>query len=458
MYRIVVQKFGGTSVQDAAAMRRVLSIVRARGIDRRTRSLVVLSACAGVTNALIRLGELALRPDTTEALREIQSLEERHERIANELLTDERSRSGVITQLGAIWDDLRKLVRGVHLLRELTAKSRDQFQSVGERCSTLIFQAALAESLNGTDIPVHYYDAREFFVTSNDFGAARPLVPEISKRMQKIRRELAEGAVGVTQGFIGTTTDDQTTTIGRGGSDFSAAIQGVAIGAKEIQIWTDVAGILTCDPRIVAKAHTVPLVSFSDASQLAFFGAKVLHPETIWPAVEEGIPVLVLSSKEPENPGTTIVGKAEGSEPVTGIAIKRDVMLVKVASKAALPDPAIQEMVWTALREAAIVPLATSLSIDSALYAFDTPNALVAIRPAVESIADLHSRADMAMISLVGEGLRNSTGVGAKVFQALGKVNCEMITYGGSETTVSLVIEGKQADAVVRRLHARFFE
>jgi aspartate kinase len=418
----------------------------------------VLSACAGVTNALIRTSELSLRPDTSDALREIQSLEERHERIANELLSNERSRSSVITQLGAIWDDLRKLVRGVHLLRELTPKSRDQFQSVGERCSTLIFQAALAEALYGTDTPVHYYDAREFFVTSSEFTAARPLLPEISKRMQKIRRELAEGAVGVTQGFIGTTIDDQTTTIGRGGSDFSAAIQGVAIGAKEIQIWTDVAGILTCDPRVVAKAHTVPSVSFSDASQLAFFGAKVLHPETIWPAVEEGIPVLVLSSKEPENPGTTIIAQTETAAPVTGIAIKRDVTLVKVSSRAALPDPAVQEAVWTSLRENAIVPLATSLSIDSALYAFDSPNALTAIRPAVEAVADLHPHMDMAMISLVGEGLRNSTGIGAKVFQALGKVNCEMITYGGSDTTVSFVIDGKYADTVVRRLHSRFFE
>jgi aspartate kinase len=444
-------------VQDASAMKRVIEIVRSRGIDRRTRSLVVLSACAGVTNALIRVGELALRPDTSEALREIQVLEERHERIVKELLQDDSSKRRVVEQLGAIWDELRKLVRGVHLLRELTAKSKDQFQSVGERCSTLIFHAALSDTLRGSDTPALYYDAREFFVTSSEFTAARPFVPEITKRMQKIRRELAEGAVGVTQGFIGTTTDDQVTTIGRGGSDFSAAIQGVAIGAKEIQIWTDVAGILTCDPRVVSTARTVPFVSFSDASQLAFFGAKVLHPETIWPAVEEGIPVLVLSSREPENPGTTIVAETDVGTAVTGIAIKRDVMLVRVGSRAALPDPAVQEAVWAALREKGIVPLATSLSIDSALYAFDTVEALAAVRQSVEGIADVDAQSGRAMISLVGEGLRNSTGVGARAFQSLGKINCEMISYGGSDTTVSFVVDGAKVNTVVRRLHDRFF-
>lgn len=438
-------------------MRRVLDIVRTRGIDRRTRSLVVLSACAGVTNALIRIGELSLRSDSTEALREIHLLEERHEQIAKGLLKSGPALKTVVGRLAAVWDDLRKLVRGVHLLGELTPKSRDQFQSVGERASTLLFHAALAQVVEPTGVPVHYYDAREFFVTSSEFTAARPLLPEITKRMQKIRRELADGALGVTQGFIGATIDDQVTTIGRGGSDFSAAIQGVAIGAKEIQIWTDVAGIFTCDPRIVAKAQTVPKVSFGDASQLAFFGAKVLHPETIWPAVEAGIPVLVLSSREPEHTGTTIVSKAGDVAPVTGIAIKRDVVLVKVDSRAALPDPTVQESLWSALSEQGIVPLATSLSIDSALYAFDTSAALPIIRARVEPVANIHSTSGLAMISLVGEGLRNSTGIGSKIFQSLGKTNCEMISYGGSETTVSFVVPGEQADRVVRRLHARFF-
>lgn len=438
-------------------MRRVIEIVRTRGIDKRTRPLVVLSACSGVTNALIRIGELALRPDTTDALHEIDVLGERHEKIARELLRDKRSRLTVFSQLGAIWDELRKLVRGVNLLHELTLKSRDQFQSVGERASTLLFHAALSESLNASDIPVHYFDAREFFVTSSDFTVARPMLPEITRRMQKIRRELAEGAVGVTQGFIGTTTDDQVTTIGRGGSDFSAAIQGVAIGAREIQIWTDVAGILTCDPRIVAKARTIPFVSFSDASQLAFFGAKVLHPETIWPAVEVGIPVLVLSSKEPENAGTTIVARTDSVTPVTGIAIKRDVQLIKVASRSTLPDASAQEAVWIALRENGIVPLATSLSVDSALYAFDTPTALTAVRSHVETLADIESRSGLAMISLVGEGLRTSPGIGARIFQSLGKTPCEMISYGGSETTVSFVVDGAHANKIVRRLHDKFF-
>lgn len=439
-------------------MRRVIQIVRERGTSRRSRSLVVLSACAGVTNALIRTSELALRARPTEALHEIDHLEARHAAIVAELIEPSRTSSTVLRQLHGIWDELRTLVRGVNLLHELTPKSRDQFQSVGERCSTLIFHAALAEELEAEGIPVHFYDAREFFVTSSDYTVARPLVREIEKRMRKIRKELSDGAVGVTQGFIGTTVDDHVTTIGRGGSDFSAAIQGVAIAAKEIQIWTDVAGIMTCDPRMTPKAFTRPEISFSDASQLAFFGAKVLHPETIWPAVEKGIPVLVLSSKEPDAEGSTIRERIEQNDPITGIAIKRNVVLANVRSRSALPDASVQEIVWEQLALQNKVPLAVALSVDSALYVLEDETPIAPIRAALGSIAVLNVQTEKALITLVGPGLKERAGIAARMFKALGRSNCEMISYGGSDTAVSVVVSEDVATAVVRRMHKEFFE
>lgn len=334
-------------------MARSIEIVLSRGVTRRTRPLVVLSACSGVTNALIHISELALKENTSEALAAIDQLEARHARITRELLTEDDSIEQVRLSLHAIWEEVRTLVRGINLLRELTPKSRDQIQSVGERASTVIFHAALLEKIDDAIL----FDARDYLITTNDYCAARPVMSEIARRAKKIRSHLVKGAIGVTQGFIGRSLSGDITTIGRGGSDFSAAIFGVAIEAREIQIWTDVAGIMTCDPRLAPAAKTIERISFREASELAFFGAKVLHPETIWPAVEKGIPVRVLSSKEPEESGTVVESEVSvDRNPITGIAVKRSVILASVGPL-----------------ESAIYPLpsgvlAVSISVDSATY------------------------------------------------------------------------------------------
>ena len=439
-------------------MSRAIEIVCRTGVTRRARPLVVLSACAGVTNALIQISEFSLKEDLREALIIIDQLESRHARIARDLLKTSAVLELVLGQLHSIWEDLRTIVRGVNLLRELTPRSRDQFQSVGERTSSLVFHAALAERLKKRSIPVHNYDAREHFVTDREFTAARPDLPEIGRRMKKLRRQLREGAVGVTQGFIGTTPDGHVTTIGRGGSDFSAAIQGVAIGASEIQIWTDVAGIMTCDPRIVSSVQTIDRVSFNDASELAFFGAKVLHPETIWPAVEKGIPVRVLSSKEPEKAGTVILGSVKSDHPITGIAIKRNIALVKISSLSALPDANVQQSVWDVLAEQSAVPLAVSLSVDSAVYALEDTKLVPQFRAMFDSIARIDVETGSTLITLVGPGLKSHAGIAARIFKALGNTNCSMISYGGSETGVSFAVDEGVVNRVIRRLHKEFFE
>jgi aspartate kinase len=456
--KIIIQKFGGTSVEDADAMARAIQIVREHGIARRARSLIVLSACAGVTNALIRMSELALKEETADALAAIDQLEVRHARIARELLSDDAQIAHVHRTLHALWEELRTLARGVNLLGELTPKSRDQIQSLGERASSTIFHAALAERLQEDTTVCHFFDAREFFITSNEFTQARPIMREIERRMKRIHAFLTKGAVGVTQGFIGRTLAGETTTIGRGGSDFSAAIMGVALSAREIQIWTDVAGIMTCDPRIAPQARTIERISFHEASELAFFGAKVLHPETIWPAVEKSIPVRVLSSKEPEKEGTVIVNQTEETRAMTGIAVKKSVSLVRISANASQPNPAVQQAVWNALEKSGAIPLAVSLSVDGASYAFGDASAISLLRAACEGLATLALKTNRSLITLVGPGLQTQSGIAARMFRALGRTNCEMISYGGSESAISLVVHDDVANRVVKKLHKEFFE
>jgi len=458
LFKIVVQKFGGTSVQDAEAMNRAMVIVRDTAINKKYRPLVVLSAAAGVTNALIKISELAVRGEVEAALNDIELLSVRHETMARELIDGKKLLGQTIAKLNDIWQHLRTLVRGVHLLGELTPKSRDQFQAMGELCSTTVFAAAFSERLKPKEIKVQFLDAREFFVTSEDHTLARPLLPEIEKKITKAKASISKGTVCVTQGFIGKTKEGVTTTIGRGGGDFSAAIMGVAIQAEEIQIWTDVAGVFTCDPRIAPAAHALESISFNEASQLTYFGAKVLHPETIWPAVQKRIPVRVLSSKEPKLPGTTILFESVESEGLTGIALKRNIVLIKVVSLSPLPNSQPQQAVWDALSMSGIVPLAVSLSADSALYAFDDMRPITAMRQAVEGVAELHIASDRALISLVGSGLKSSSGIAAKIFKAVGGCNCEMISYGGSDTTINFVVHNSDAELVTKRLHRTFFE
>ena len=424
-------------------MSRAIEIVRARGITRRTRPLVVLSACSGVTNVLIRITELAIKENTVEALAAIDQLEARHARIARELLTGEVLIEQVQQSLHIIWEEVRTLVRGINLLRELTPKSRDQIQSVGERASSMIFHAALQEQIDNAIL----FDARDYFVTTNDYCAARPVMNEIVRRSKKIRSALAKGVVGVTQGFIGRTLSGDVTTIGRGGSDFSAAIFGVAIDAREIQIWTDVAGIMTCDPRVAPAARTIERISFREASELAFYGAKVLHPETIWPAVEAGIPVMVLSSKEPEESGTLVESDVPGiREPITGIAVKRSVILARISP---LPS-SIYPLPSTVL--------AVSISVDSATYVLSDPTDVPMLRNASEGRGSIEIETDRALITLVGPGLREHSGIAGRIFRSLGRTNCEMVSYGGSESAISLVVNDDVANRIVKRLHKEFFE
>jgi aspartate kinase len=455
---IVIQKFGGTSVQDAAAMRRVMDIVSEHGIKRGIRPLLVLSACAGVTNTLIRIGERALLGKFNEAHDLISGLDERHFMILHDLKLSTNSEQEASLSLRFIWREIRTLVRGIELLGELTPRMKDKLLSAGERASTTIFAHGFGEHLASRGIAVQFCDAREFFITDSDFTIARPQVGEITKRMKPLAKKMLGGAVCVTQGFVGATKRGETTTIGRGGSDFSATIMGVAVDAKEIQIWTDVAGIYTCDPRIVPNAYAQQIVNFADASTMAFYGAKVLHPETIGPAIEAGIPVRVLSSKEPKNPGTTIVMSTDSAEPITGIAIMRNISLVQVRSGELIPSTTMLPLVFDTLSEHKIVPLVTSLSFDNTLLALSTEKEVRDLQTGLAGMAEMEMSNGQALITLVGHGLEHSSGIASRLFSAVKKINCEMISYGGAPNAISLIVPDSAVERAVREIHKEFFK
>jgi aspartate kinase len=455
--KIIIQKFGGTSVQDAESMRRVIAIVKKHGMKRGMRPLIVLSACAGVTNGLIRIGELSLLGKIDEAHKAISDLDQRHFGILHDLHLSLRAEQEASLALRFIWRELRTLVRGIELLDELTPKMKDKLLSAGERASTVIFSHALREDLVNKGIQVHLFDAREFFLTDSEFTEARPQVSEITKQMKLIGKRLTSGSVGVTQGFIGATKRSETTTIGRGGSDFSATIMGIALAAKEIQIWTDVAGIYTCDPRIVPQAYAQSKMSFEDASTMAFFGAKVLHPETIGPAVEAGIPVRVLSSKEPNKRGTTILTKPQSDVVVSGISIKRNVILAKASANGIIPQISTLPVIFDALEHKEIVPLATSISFDDILLALDTSDNYSELREQIESVASVNFFPKRSLITLVGQGLYHESGISSRLFSALKKINCEMISYGGASNAISIVVSEAEVELAAKSIHSEFF-
>jgi len=453
--KIIIQKFGGTSVQDAEAMRRVIAIVKKHGIKRGIRPLIVLSACAGVTNQLIRIGELSLLGKIDQAHKVISDLDQRHFGILHDLHLSLRSEQEASLALRFIWREIRTLVRGVELLDELTPKMKDKLLSAGERASTVIFSHALRESI--ADKEIHLFDAREFFLTDSEFTEARPQINEITKQMKLIGKRLASGAVGVTQGFIGATKRGETTTIGRGGSDFSATIMGIALRGEEIQIWTDVAGIYTCDPRIVPKAYAQPKMSFDDASTMAFFGAKVLHPETIGPAIEAGIPVRVLSSKEPNKRGTTILTQPADEIILSGIAIKRNIILAKATAASIVPQTTTLSVIFDALENKKIVPLASSISFDDVLLALEGTDNYSELREQIETVASLKFYPKRSLLTLVGQGLDSESGISSRLFSALKNINCEMISYGGAKNAISIVVQEEEVELAAKNIHSEFF-
>ena len=451
---MIVMKFGGTSVADAPAMRNVADIVRAHMVHR---PLVVASACAGVTNALLALARSAREAGKEKALDRVEELRVRHRQIAHALFTGEVLFT-VQSQVDALIDSLRDLVKSIAILGELTDRSLDTFAGYGERLSTLL----LTHHMKQEGMPCVFVDAQEVMITGAEFTRAIPVTAEIERRVrERIVPRLEAAQVVVTQGFVGATADGVPTTIGRGGSDYSAAIFGAALGAGEIQIWTDVDGVMTSDPSVIPEARVIPAMTFREAAELAYFGAKVLHPATILPAVQKNIPVRVLNSLRREAPGTVILARESGREGgvVTSIAYKEGITLITITSSRMLMMHGFLARVFaifashgTSVDVIATSEVSLSLTVDSR-------SQIDAIFAELREIAEVEAEHDKAIFCVVGEGLKTSRGVVTRVFATLDDagIPVSMISLGASEINVTFVVDGRDIRAAAQALHRAFF-
>src|SRR5579859_2394027 len=444
-------KFGGTSVEDAAAMERVCEIVRGRLSQK---PVVVASAMAKVTDQLVAMGQAAGGGDSESALTMARAVREWHYSTASELLG-----TGLFTsfhsELEADFNALDELLRGIAAVGEITPRSTDAVLSFGERLSSKIVAAAFsARSLHSALV-----DSRTCIVTDATHTRALPLFDEINSRLVAQVRPLVEkGIVPVMGGFIGATLSGTPTTIGRGGSDFSAAIVGGGLAAERIEIWTDVDGMMTTDPRLCPQARRIKEISFDEAAELAYFGAKVLHPATMLPAIQKNIPVHVLNSRNPKNEGTRITARAPHCRnAIKAIAVKKRITIVDlVATRMLMAHGFLRSIFEVFDRHKCPVDMVSTSEVSVSL-SLDSNEKLPAVAADLSKLADVKYEGRKALVCMVGENIRGQSGIAARVFQAVRHVNLRMISQGASEINMSFMIEEDDADEAVRSLHAEFF-
>lgn len=453
MSKLVVMKFGGTSVEDQVAIDRTARIVRGRK-DKGLTPIVVVSAMAKVTDQLIAAANAAARGDRTGALAITARLRHRHCETATALVSSE-----TIIDLGK-WIDgefeaLDEILRGLAAVGELTPRIGDMIVSYGERLSSRM----IAEAFSHRGLNAVHVDARHCIITDSQHGKAIPQDHLIEQKLKEHVLPYSEaGRVVVMGGFIGSNEAGTTTTLGRGGSDFTAALVGGGIDASAIEIWTDVNGIMTTDPRVCPDALRVKTISFEEAAELAYFGAKVLHPATILPAVKKNIPVLVLNSKNPENEGTRIISLAPHCRsPFKSIAAKKKLTIIDVVASRMLMSHGYLKAIFDVFDKHKCPVDMVSTSEVSVSLTVDSNEKLPEIAADLSKLADVKYEGKKALICMVGEDIRGQNGIAARVFQAIRHINVRMISQGASEINMSFMIEEDDVDEAVRSLHAEFF-
>ena len=456
---MIVMKFGGTSVQDAAAIDTAAAIVTSR-IER--APVIVVSAMAQVTDSLVLIAKAAKQRRAHDALQEINAIRRRHFETAADLLVRSAgapsasdSLNSVELELESQFAELENLTRSVATLGELTARSHDAIVSFGERLSSVIIAAAF----RSRGIAAELVDSRRFIITDDHFTRAAPDLQAITLRAGEVMLPILEASrVPIAQGFIGSTPDGVTTTIGRGGSDYSAALIGAALGAEAIEIWTDVDGLMTADPRVVPTARRIRVISFAEASELSYFGAKVLHPSTVLPAVERGIPVHIFNTRNPGCEGTLIVAKPHPSRNlIKSIAFKRGVTIVNVSSTRMLMAYGFLRTIFEVFdRHQTSVDVVTTSEV-SVSMTLDNTDRLDAIKRDLSGIGEVNVEREKAIVCVVGDNLKFTPGVAARLFRAIESTNVNMISQGASEINLTFVIDEAEVDRVIRLLHDDFF-
>jgi aspartate kinase len=450
---MVVQKFGGTSVADPEAIRRLIEIARAARARDGRGPCVVVSAMSGVTDALLAIAASAGAGRQDEALAGIAQLRARHAAALRDLAPE--STSTLAPVLDEHFDQLTAVVKALTVLRDVSPRTLDLAASMGELLSSRLIAAALAAA----GVPAEWIDARSVIVTNDDHTRAAPLARETHAALRAAVVPLLDaGRVPVIGGFVGATPQGHTTTLGRGGSDYSGALVGAGIGAREIQIWTDVDGMLTADPRVIASPRLVPELSYAEAAELAYFGAKVLHPSTILPAVDGQIPVRILNSRKPEGPGTVITARgACNGTPVAALACKRAVTVVDITSSRMLEAYGFLRQVFEIFeRYTTAVDVVTTSEV-SVSVTVDNRRHLDAIAEALKEFAAVAIEDEMALLCAVGDRLRDEPAVAARVVGVLEEVPLRMISQAASRRNITVILRQADLPHAMQRLHEELF-
>jgi aspartate kinase len=447
---MIVMKFGGSSVESAAAIERVAKIVRAR---EERRPIVVVSAMGKTTNKLLAIAAAAIHGNRQEYLAQIHDLRDVHSREARQVvpLAD---RAELDRTLDEHFQELTELVKGLAVLGELTPRSIDAVSSYGERISSYIVTLAFRHF----GMKAEHLDSRDFIVTDGRHTQAAPIFSKTYTLLAQGVPAIASENVVVMGGFIGSTEQGVTSTLGRGGSDYTASIVGAGIGAEEIQIWTDVDGMLTADPTILPGGHRVKTISFAEAAELAYFGAKVLHPATVVPAIERNIPVLILNSRRPDVPGTRIIADTVScGNVVKSIACKRRITLVNIHSTRMLMAHGFLRRIFEVFdRHETPVDMVSTSEVSVSLT-IDNTQRVEAILADLREFAEVSVEQDSVIVCLVGENIRFTPGVARRVFDSLDGINIRMISQGASQLNISFVVAEVDLKKAVAALHEEFF-
>lgn len=446
-------KFGGTSTQDAAAMTNVAEIIKQRVNQQ---PVVVISAIAQATNMLEQAGRLAAEGKSDDASTVVRKLLDRHFAIVNQVIKHQERKVTLENILATSLEELEELIRGISILRELTPRTLDSLYCYGELLSSRLVATVLQE----IGVSAVWLDTKDFMVTDENFTQAMPMMDIVAKKLSAIVLPLVkEGRVPVTQGFIGITHNGRRTTMGRESSDYSAAIIGAALNADDIQIWTDVDGVLTADPRVVSLPKKIKVLSFEEAFELSYFGAKVLHPNTMLPAIEKNIPIHIYNSRKPSGSGTLVTKNEETTQPaVKSVAYKNNITVICISPKKRFSQYMFWEHIYAILTKHSIQPSLTVTSEYNVSIAVESRNSVAAILHALSEIGTVSVLENQSIVCIVGAKLREGQSILQRMFTAISPLTPSMISFGASSSNISLVIPGENVEEAVRAIHKEFFE
>lgn len=444
-------KFGGTSVGDVAAFERVVGIVSGQIAKR---PVVVVSAMTKVTDALLNAFETAKKGDAEAALALLETHFARHTEVSETFL-NEQQQAAFADELKITKEELAQLFKRVARRSLPLAMMKDAIVSYGEQLSSRL----LAEVLKIKGIKARQVDSRRLIVTDDEYGAATPIWNETEPLIKlELAPSIEAGEVPVMGGFIAASRSGETTTLGRGGSDYSAALAAAALQSEELQIWTDVTGVMTCDPRIAPEARTIPVLSYEEAAELAYFGAKVLHPKTIQPAVDYSIPVRVCNTFEPEKTGTMVLTKSdELPNKIKSIAHKKGITILRISSARMLGSYGFMSALFQVFERYRTVIDVISTSEVSLALTLDNTASLEQVVTELQRLGQVEVEHHNAVVCVVGEGLRASSGLAAKLFSTIADINISLISHGASSVNVTFVVKEDVVAEVIKRLHQAFF-